>query len=133
MSARKPDVLKLIAGTDRRDRMSAEKPLPALTSAPARPSWLTGVEGVREWNRLSKLMMKNQMLNGGNCHVLGHFCGLHDAMSKAWLSETVPTAALMQTYRTLAASLGLLSLSAPMKNERPANRFANNAAHKNRA
>ena len=134
MTAKKPDYLKVIAGTVRADRKSPEKPLPPLTSMPVRPSWLSGVEGVREWKRLSSLMMKNQMLNGGNFSVLAHYCGLHDALSNVWLAGNVPHAATLQTYRGLAASLGLLSFAMePLKGEQRPNKFANNSARNARA
>lgn len=123
MTARKPDALKLIAGTARPDRSAPGVALPLLDSAPPRPCWLKDSEAVSEWDRLIKVMMANRLLNHGNVSVLAQYCALHGNLARMWRNGRQPVAALIGAHRSLASSLGLLSLAAP-EPVRTANRFA---------
>ena len=114
--------------------MSKDIPLPALYDTPQRPGWLRNPEAIREWKRLTKFMMTHQLLNSGNVLTVAHYCALHAKIVAMWLDDTPPIAALLATHRSMAFSLGLLSLAMPpLRDEKPANRFANNAEHKARS
>ena len=114
--------------------MSRDAPLPALSDLPTRPAWLKSPEAIREFHRLTSFMLTHQLLNSGNVQTVAHLAALHGKIAEMWADGTPPVAALLATYRGMAASLVLLSLAAPpMKNERLVNRFANNAARKTRA
>jgi hypothetical protein len=125
MTARRPDHLKLLSGTARRDRMSPVKPtLPALNGVPPAPSWLPVGRATTEWARLAPILSANRMLTDGNLDVLAHVCSLHAKLAQIWESDIVPTAALLNAYRGLMGELGLLSMKLPMASaEKPPNRF----------
>jgi len=133
MTARKPDSLKLVTGTFRPDRAAPGPALPALDAVPERPSWLTDVNAVKEWQRLVTVMAANKLLNAGNVGLLAQLCALHGLLVKIWAAGNVPTAALIASYRGLSGCLGLLSMSMPASPGAKPNRFLKHVKGSSRA
>ena len=133
MTARKPDRLKLLAGTARPDRTSPGAPaLPLLDAVPSAPAWLVNLDALREWHRLAPVLVANRLLHAGNLGVFGQYCALHGHLIAAWQSDLTPTAAMLSAYRALSVALGLagMALSAPADSK--PNRFAEIANRRTR-
>ena len=123
MTSRRPDHLKLLSGTARRDRMSPVKPtLPPINGVPPAPSWLPVGRATAEWARLAPILSANKLLTDGNLGLLANLCALSAKLAEIWSQGTAPTAALLNAYRSLAGELGLLSMKLPAATEKP-NRF----------
>lgn len=137
---RKPPHLKLIAGTDRRDRAE-----PALAAAapssdaaaqrpvPSPPKWMKNAAAKAEWKRLVPFMVRNGFLTEGTFSAFGHYCSLHGKLVELWGKEKGPNAQVLAQFRAASQSLGLPRLQeramakpegAKHADEKPENRFA---------
>lgn len=126
MTCRKPTALKLLASTARPDRIApATSALPVLDAVPTPPSWLTNVDAVKEWRRLSPVLVATRLLHEGNVAMLGQLCALHGRLVEMWIGGKTPTAALLSAYRGLCNTLGLSGMVLAPPADKP-NRFANN-------
>lgn len=126
MTARKPDYLKLLAGTARGDRVAPTTPaLPPLRGVPAAPPWLTNLDAVKEWHRLAPVLTVNRLLTPGNVGLFAQMCALHGRLVEMWTGGATPTAALISAYRALCNELGLSSMTLPAPADKP-NRFLTN-------
>lgn len=111
MTARLPAEIRAMRGTRRKDRDTPPAPstlLPAVTIAPAPPSWLTHPEGIAEWTRAAGALVACGLLREGSLATLGHYARLHAAMVDAYDRGEAPPAAYYAALRNLAASLGLV-------------------------
>lgn len=126
MTARRPDHLKLLAGTARADRAAPETAaLPPIGDAPPAPDWLPNAFAANEWRRLAPVLVANKLLNDGNLNVFAQLCALHGRLVQLWTAGATPTAAMISAFRALSGELGLLSMSLPAA--KPKNRFARHA------
>src|SRR5687767_12384414 len=122
---RTPRHLRLLRGTLRpsRDQTPAVG-LPPITDAPRPPRWLTNVAGLREWNRLARIMLANGLLTEGNIILLSHTVMLGLRIAEGRRAGATPDASLLAVYRRLLGDLGLSSMAAlPAPQDKP-NRFA---------
>lgn len=103
---RKSQHLKVLQGTDRKDRARVEMELPPAESI-ERPDWLAGPEAVAEWDRLVVLLQDARVLTDGDLMALGHLCNLHAACVKLYRAQMEPTAAQLTQLRLLLAEFGL--------------------------
>ena len=125
MTGRKPDALKLLAGTARRDRAATNVPaLPPVTAVPTPPAWLADLTAVREWHRLAGTLAACKLLTEGNVGTLAQLCALHAKLVSTWNEGLTPKAALISAYRGLSHDLGLtgMATAAPASNTE-SNRF----------
>src|SRR6185437_4471312 len=89
----KPDTLKRLSGTFRKDR-SRNQIVVDQTGDPLMPSFLSS-RGRDLWQaRVARLTAIDVPLRGCE-RLLGHLCELDAAIEKLWLSGQVPTAAMM--------------------------------------
>lgn len=124
MTTRKPASLKLLAGTARADRAAPATPaLPAIDTTPNPPLWLTNVDAVKEWRRLSPILVANHLLHQGNVSLLGQLCALHGRLVEMWTGGATPTAALLSAYRGLYNAMGLSSMALQAPADPKTNRF----------
>lgn len=105
--SRKPDALKLIAGTTRPDRAVEGVALPLLTGHTDAPDWLPNAHAVKEWNRLAPILTKARLLTDGGLSALGILCALHGKLVQLWTAGEAPTGALLAAYRGLTNDFGL--------------------------
>jgi len=111
MTARLPAEVRALRGTTRKDRDVTPAPatlLPAVTTAPPAPGWLTHPEGIAEWTRAARALVACGLLREGSLATLGHYAQLHAAMTDAYARAEAPPAAYYAALRNLAASLGLV-------------------------
>ena len=127
MTEKKHGNLKLIAGTNRRDRAAPDSAaLPPLDAVPPAPSWLPAGHARHEWSRLAPVLHANGLLSEGNTGTLAHYCSLSATLVQAWSCGSVPTAALISAFRGLQMDLRLGAIAA-VKAPAAGNKFARNA------
>lgn len=69
---KKPASLKVVAGTDRKDRTAIiVVELPLIKEVPPAPDWLPNAHAVKEWDRLAKILTANKLLAEGGLSALG--------------------------------------------------------------
>ena len=104
----KPRSLKVIAGTERRDRAAAPAlELPLVAGAPKPPDWLPNAHAVKEWHRLVPILMGCKLLTNASTSVLAMLCSLHGAIVESYAAGESPTASMIAQYRNLANDFGL--------------------------
>ena len=108
---RKPQALKVLQGTDRKDREHPEPDLPAVDGEVEAPDWLTGPEAVKEWDRLVGLLQPAGVLTEDNLSALGHLCNMHADAVKRWRLGDKPTAADLTQLRLMYAEFGMTPAS----------------------
>lgn len=92
MSAKKPTNLKVISGTLQPCRSSsATVTLPILTEAPAAPDWLPNAHAIKEWKRLSAILLANKLLTEGALSALAMLCALHGKIVQLYAAGETPT------------------------------------------
>jgi|SRR5690606_25575547 len=128
---KKPHNLKVIAGTDRKDRAEGERvELPLVDEIPAAPDWLPNVHAVKEWDRLAPILFHAGLLTEGGLSGLAHMCALHGKIVQIWNSGEAPTGHLYAQYKSFYTDYGLTPLAqgkvAGAGGEKKANRFSNN-------
>ena len=126
---RKPSHLKLIQGTERRDRRVVElRPGDPLQELPEVPDWLPNAHAVKEWRRLAPICMRIGTLTEGTLTMFAHLCSIHGKLVQLTQAGETPGAALLGQLRALAADFGLSArvLEPPPLPDgpRPANPFA---------
>ena len=108
---RKPTALKVLEGTDRKDRTNPAEPrfLPA-EEADA-PDWLNGPEAVTEWYRIRDVLESQRVLTQADLTTLGHLCNLHGKCVEKWRLGSQPTAAELTQLRMFYVEFGLTPAS----------------------
>lgn len=105
---KKPAGLKMVAGTERKDRaLEGHVELPVLSSVPKAPDWLPNAHAVKEWDRLAKILAANKLLTEGGLSALGMLCALHGKLVQLWAAGEAPTGHMMAQYRNLINDFGL--------------------------
>lgn len=133
---RKPNSLKVIAGTDRKDRAApADAPtveLPLVGEIPAPPDWLPNAHAKKEWERLAPILHANKLLTEAAVSTLGMLCSLHGKICQLYAAGESPTGHMMAQYRNLANDFGLTPVAQGKvrpnggKEDQTGNRFARN-------
>lgn len=105
---KKPTSLKVIGGTDRKDR-AGERPveLPTLAAVPSPPSWLPNAHAKKEWQRLAPILVANKLLTEGGLSAFGMLCSLHGKLVQLWAAGEAPVASMVAQYRNLINDFGL--------------------------
>ena len=104
----KPRSLKVIAGTERRDRAAAPSvELPLVASVPKPPDWLLTTHAVKEFNRLAPILVANKLLTEAAVSTLAMMCALHGKIVQMYLAGESPTGSMIAQYRNLANDFGL--------------------------
>ena len=127
---RKPEQLKVVAGTDRADRVPAGGvDHKAIDDLPAPPDWLPNAHAIKEWNRLGPLLVRVNLLTDAGLSAFGQLCALHGKIVQLWAAGEAPTGHMMSQYRALINDFGLTPVSQGKVNptgEKPkGNAFAN--------
>ena len=105
---RKPNHLKVIAGTDQPCRMAVDPvDLPLATQIPDPPNWLPNVHAVNEFKRLAPILFNTGLLTEAGEMALGHMCALHGKLVQLWSAGEAPTGHMMAQYRALVNDFGL--------------------------
>lgn len=110
---KKPPQLKVISGTDRKDRAApaVAVEMPALEQVPEPPDWLLNAHAVNEWKRLAPLLVKNKLLTEAGQSALGVLCSLHGELQRQLSVGIMPTAHLVAQYRAMSNDFGLTPMS----------------------
>ena len=110
---RKPNALKVLEGTDRKDRHKAEAEFPPIESGKPipPPDWLISPEAVSKWRSATVLLANTGVLTHADLDELAHYCNMHAMAVKMWLAEMAPTAAETTQRRLLATEFGLTPAS----------------------
>lgn len=129
--AKKRSSLKVISGTERKDR--AEPPgvdLPTISSVPDAPDWLPNPHAIKEWERLAPILVANKLLTEGGISALGVLCSLHGELVDLWSRRITPTGHMLAQYRALINDFGLTPVAQgkvkPVGKETDANPFGRN-------
>lgn len=105
---RKPSSLKVVAGTDRKDRaVNSAVELPLVDAIPSAPDWLPNAHATKEWDRLASILTANKLLTEGGLSALGMLCALHGKLVQLWAAGEAPTGHMMAQYRNLINDFGL--------------------------
>lgn len=128
---RKPQQMKVVAGTDQPCRRSeAGIDHKAVSALPDAPDWLPNAHAVKEWNRLGPLLVRVNLLTDAGLSAFGQLCALHGKIVQLWAAGEAPTGHMMSQYRALINDFGLTPVSQGKVNptgEKPkGNAFANN-------
>jgi phage terminase small subunit len=128
---KKPHALKLVAGTDRKDRAPAIAPveLPLVSEVPDAPDWMPNPHAVKEWNRLAPILHAVGLLTDGGLSALGKLCALHGKLVQLWAAGESPTGHMLAQYRAMVNDFGLTPVAQGKvrgngDTSKPGNRFA---------
>lgn len=124
MTQRKPEALRLLAGTARKDRNYGDIStlLPKIDETPAPPDWLTDATALLEWHRLAPKLTSCGVLRETMVSSLAHLCQLHAVLVRSYASPEPPSAALLSAYTRLAGLFGLTAVDVrrlPVPEPRP--------------
>ena len=105
---KKPPGLKVIGGTERKDR-AAPPPvdLPTISEVPKPPDWLPNAHAVKEWKRLAPILVANKLLTDGGLSAFGMLCSLHGKLVQLFAAGESPNASMVASYRNLINDFGL--------------------------
>ena len=106
---RKPTGLKLVEGTDRKDR-AVDEPEYEPTNGAEPPDWLLP-GAVAEWNRLTELLESQRVLTDADLTMLGHLCNYHEKVVRTWRQNETPHAAVLTQLRMMYLEFGLTPAS----------------------
>lgn len=127
---RKPEALKLVAGTARPDRAIEVTELALVKSCPDAPDWLPNAHSVKEWNRLAPILTNARLLTEGGVSALGTLCALHGKLVQLWAAGEAPNASMLASYRNLINDFGLTPVAQgkvkPIGEKEAANPFTSN-------
>ncbi len=128
---KKPTGLKVVAGTQRRDReVDGGVELPVLASAPMAPDWLPNPHAVKEWDRLAAILASNKLLTEASLSALGMLCALHGKIVQLYAAGEAPTASMAGTLRNMENDFGLTPVAQgkvkPVGETDKGNKFATN-------
>ena len=128
---RKPTSLKVVAGTDRRDRAAPPAvELPLVSSVPPAPDWLPNSHATKEWERLAPILYANKLLTEAGTTTLGVMCALFGKICQLYAAGESPTGHMVAQYRALANDFGLTPVAQGKVKagdpEKAANRFTGN-------
>jgi phage terminase small subunit len=128
---KKPAALKVVAGTQRKDRQTAGGvDLPVLSVVPPAPDWLPNSHAVKEWDRLAKILTANKLLTEGGLSALGMLCALHGKIVQLYAAGEAPTASMAGTLQSMINDFGLTPVAQgkvkPSGEKDKGNKFANN-------
>lgn len=128
---KKPSSLKVVAGTERKDRApESHVDLPVLSDVPEAPDWLPNSHAIKEWDRLAAILTANKLLTEGGLSALGMLCALHGKIVQLYAAGEAPTASMAGTLRNMENDFGLTPVAQgkvkPVGAEDKGNRFANN-------
>ena len=128
---KKPAGLKVVAGTQRNDRMpDGHADLPILLDVPPAPDWLPNAHAIKERDRLAGILTANRLLTEGGLSSLGMMCALHGKIVQLYAAGEAPTASMAGTLRNLANDFGLTPVAQgkvkPVGESEKGNKFASN-------
>jgi len=128
---KKPAALKVIAGTQRKDREpDGAVDLPVLSAVPPPPDWLPNAHAIKEWNRLAPILVANKLLTEAGISALGQLCALHGKVVQLYAAGEAPVASMVGQLRNLINDFGLTPVAqgkVKPTGEGPAkNAFSNN-------
>lgn len=109
---KKPTSLKVVAGTERKDRAPAGSvELPVISEVPQPPDWLPNSHAIKEWNRLAPILVANKLLTEAGLSAFGMLCSLHGKLVQLWSAGEAPVASMVSQYRNLINDFGLTPVS----------------------
>jgi phage terminase small subunit len=128
---RKPNRLKVVAGTNRKDRAVTELELPTLDEIPEPPNWLMNPQAIQEWERITVILKNNNMLVDLDLSYLGHLCNLHGSILKLNSVGIPGQTSAYATLRNMLSDFGVGPVArgkvSPVKgSNKPSNPFDNN-------
>lgn len=128
---KKPASLKVVAGTDRKDRAAPPAvDLPIIDKVPEPPDWLPNAHAVKEWKRLAQVLVANKLLTEGGLSAFGMLCSLHGKLVQLWSAGESPTGHMLAQYRNLINDFGLTPVAQgkvkPVGEKEGGNPFARN-------
>jgi len=114
---RKPQTLKVLHGTDQPSRRREEADFPLVEGDVEPPMGLVSPLAVKEWNRLSALLVGAGVLSEGDLAALARLCNMSADAQRLWEAGMKPTAADLTAIRLLENEFGLTpaSRSKPVK------------------
>jgi len=128
---KKPANLKMVAGTERKDRaINSGVDLPVLDAVPPAPDWMPNSHAIKEWDRLATILTANKLLTEGGLSALGMLCALHGKIVQLYAAGEAPTASLAGTLRNMVNDFGLTPVAQgkvkPVGDSDKGNKFAGN-------
>lgn len=127
---KKPHALKVVAGTDRKDRAPVNAvELPLAGEVPSAPDWLPNAHATKEWQRLAPILHGVGLLTEAGLSALGMLCALHGKLVQLWSAGESPTGHMLAQYRALVNDFGLTPVAQGKvrgngEGTKPGNRFS---------
>lgn len=103
--------MKVLRGTDRKDRTRDEADFPVVSGSVDPPDWLIDAEAVKEWHHKVDLLTRASVLTEAGLSLLGQYCNMHAAAVKQWRAGLAPTAADLTQLRLMATEFGFTPAS----------------------
>ena len=126
---KKPANLKVVSGTDRKDRPDpVTVDLPLVDDVPPPPDWLPNAHAINEWSRLAPILVANKLLTEGGLSALGMLCALHGKIVQLYAAGEAPNANMVGQWRGITNDFGLTPVAQgkvkPVSAEPAANGFS---------
>jgi phage terminase small subunit len=105
---RKPDLLKIMQGTYKKERAQNIIPLPVMREIPPMPGWMYGHDiAIAEWNKLTKILCEVGILTEAGANALAVLCMLLEHIVRYFESGECPPAVLVAQYRNMINDFGI--------------------------
>lgn len=103
--------MKVLKGTDRKDRMRDEPDYPKVEGCPDPPYSLRGPIAVQEWENKVRLLTEAGVLTEAALTTLNAYCNMVADVFQAWEAGAKPTAADLTQLRLMATEFGFTPAS----------------------
>jgi len=74
-------------------------PVDTVANPPPAPDWLPNAHAVKEWDRLTRILIANKLLTEGGLSALATLCAVHGKLVQLWAAGETPKAAMLAQYR----------------------------------
>jgi phage terminase small subunit len=106
--AKKPEHLKVVCGTVRKDRVSIpDIEIAPIVEIPKCPDWMPNAHAIKEWDRIVPILIANKLLTEADLGTLAQMCALHGKIVQLYAAGESPGASMIGTLRTLQNDFGL--------------------------
>lgn len=131
----KPEKLKVLQGTSRKDRKREEIKPPAAEPFAKPPTWLKG-EGRKQWKKLLETLVELGLVTEIDLDTFAHYCQLHGNLVQNYYKLGIPAPPpMLAQYRLYSGMFGLdpqsrVKIPPKKKKDTPQSKFGSMGASK---
>lgn len=126
--ARKPNAMKLVAGTQQKCREREEISIEPVAQRPEPPDWLPNDDARQEFARLVDVLFPLGLINKANQSAVAICAGVCGQIMQGFRDREPPTAAMVASYHSLLSAFGATPATAskvtPKGDAKKVNKFA---------